>query len=173
MIQGVKLSDLSANGITTLINYQHCLSRIVCNPPSPSCYMGSCDACPGIDVLRSDLIALLDENFADNITFKQWVSVDRSTLETYSTSSDEFVDMFCEKLELLCPHYFIAHQQVEFYKDCKLNLSPEEILVILLTSQKIIHLFCKTQFKGSIGTTHRPLSTLLLAITLNLVRYTT
>lgn len=47
--------------------------------------------------------------------FKQWVSVDRSTLETYSTSTDELVDMFCEKLSR--PHCFIASQQAEFYKD--------------------------------------------------------
>ena len=129
MIQGVKLSDLSASGITNLASYQHCLSQILCNPPSPSCYLGSCSACPGIDTLRSELIALLDENLIDNVMFKQWVSVDRSTLETYSTSTDEFVDMFCEKLELLRPHYFIASQQAEFYKDCKLNLSPGEMLV--------------------------------------------
>ena len=32
MVQGVKLSDLSA---TNLASYQHCLTRILCNPPSP------------------------------------------------------------------------------------------------------------------------------------------
>ena len=76
IIQGVKLSNLSASGSTS---YQHCLTQILCNPPSPSCYLGSCDACPGIDKLRGDLIALLDENLIDNVVFKQWVSVDRST----------------------------------------------------------------------------------------------
>ena len=129
MTEGVKLSNLSASGRTGLDNYHHCLTQILCNPPSPSCYLGSCDACPGIDVLRDILVALLDENLIDNVMFKQWVSVDRSTLETYSMSTDEFVDMFCEKLELLRPHYFIANQQAKFYKDCKLHLSPGEMLV--------------------------------------------
>ena len=129
MIQGMKLSDFSASGITSLSSYQHCLTKILCNPPSPGCYLGSCGACPGIDMLRDDLFSLLDENLIDNVMFKQWVSVDRSTLETYSMSTDEFVDKFCEKLELLRPHYFIASQQAEFYKDCKLHILPGEMLV--------------------------------------------
>ena len=126
MVQGVKLSHLSGSSLT---NYHHCLAQTLCNPPSPSCYLDNCDACPGMDKLRDTLIALLDEKMIDNVVFKQWVSVDRSTLETYSTSADEFVDMFCEKLELLCPHCFIASQQAEFYREFKSSLSPGEILV--------------------------------------------
>ena len=37
----------------------------------------------------------------DQIVYKQWVSTDRSTLETRCASAEEFVDTFCEKLELL------------------------------------------------------------------------
>ena len=60
--------------------------------------------------LRDYLTTLLDENHIDNITFKQWVSVDQSMLETYTKPVDGFVDQFCEKLELLRPHSFIANQ---------------------------------------------------------------
>ena len=42
---------------------------------------------------------------------------------------DEFVDMFCEKLELLRPHSFIATQQASYYSECKSGLAPREILV--------------------------------------------
>ena len=130
MIQALKLPHLSACESTScLTSYHHCLTQIICNPPSPSCYLGTCAACPGIEKFRGDLITLLDENLIDNVMFKQWVSVDRSTLETYSKSTDEFVDMFCDKLEILRPHYFIASQQSAFYKDCKSNLLPGEILV--------------------------------------------
>ena len=89
MIRGVKLSDLSAS---TLTSYHHCLVQIMCNPPSPSCYLGSYEACPGIDKLRGDLVTLLDDKMIDNVMFKQWVSVDRCSLETYSTSADEIVE---------------------------------------------------------------------------------
>ena len=57
------------------------------------------------------------------------MSVDRSTLETYTKPVDEFVDMFCEKLEVLHPHAFIAAQQASFYCDCKSTLAPREMLV--------------------------------------------
>jgi hypothetical protein len=55
--------------------------------------------------------------------------VDRTTLETYTKPVDEFVDMFCEKLEVLRPHAFIAAQQASFYRDCKSTLAPREMLV--------------------------------------------
>lgn len=80
-------------------------------------------SCPDISKFRDDLTTLLDENLIDNITFKQWVSVDHCTLETYTKPVDEFTDIFCEKLELLHPHTFIAAQQASYYSDCKSGLT--------------------------------------------------
>ena len=62
----------------------------------------------------------------DEIVYKQWVSVDRSTLESICNASD---DSFCEKLNLLFSHSFIATQQAVFYKDCKSCLKTGEMLV--------------------------------------------
>ena len=76
-------------------------------------------------MLRDDL--LMDDNMIDSVVFRQWVSFDRSTLET--KPADEFVESFCEKLELVLPHSFIAMQQASFYKDHKSTLQPEELLV--------------------------------------------
>ena len=45
------------------------------------------------------------------------VGVDRSTLETASNTSDEFVEAFCDKLEVLFPHSFIATQQYQIYPE--------------------------------------------------------
>ena len=72
---------------------------------------------------------LLDKNVIDNITFRQWLSVDRSTLETYTKPGDKVVDMFCEKLKVLRPHAFIAAQQASFYCDCKSYIGLREMLV--------------------------------------------
>ena len=65
----------------------------------------------------------------DSIVFKQWVSVDRSTVETVTKPADEFVESYCKKLELLLPHCFIAMQQASFYKDRKSTLQSRELLV--------------------------------------------
>ena len=129
MFLGARLSELIAPENIALPSYHHCLARILCNPPLPTCYLGECAYCPGVSNLRDDLITLLDENLIDNITFKQWVSVDRCTLETVTKSVEEFVDMFCEKLDVLRPHAFIATQQALFYRKCKSTLASGDILV--------------------------------------------
>lgn len=131
MFSGARLSELTASEGIYLPTYHHCLASILCNPPLPTCFLGNCTYCPGVSKLRDDLSTLLDENVIDNISFKQWISVDRSTLETYTKPVDEFVEMFCEKLELLRPHAFIAAQQASYYNDCKSGLAPREMLVTL------------------------------------------
>ena len=80
MFTGARLSEMSSPGDINLHSYQHCLANIICNTPLPICYLGECTFCPGLSKLRCDLTTLLDDNLVDDITFKQWVSVDRSTL---------------------------------------------------------------------------------------------
>ena len=126
MMLGVKLSDLTAHNDTPLSTYHNCLAQMICNPPQPGCYLSTCDFCPGITRLRDDLLAIMEDNMIDSVVFKQWVSVDRSTLETVTKPPDEFVE---SKLELLLLHSFIAMQQASFYKDCKSTLQPGELLV--------------------------------------------
>ena len=45
------------------------------------------------------------------------------------TPVQEFVDTFCEKVELLCPHSFIATEQASFYAARKATLKTGEFLV--------------------------------------------
>ena len=127
MFSGAGISEMIDSESVFLQSYHHCLARIMCNLPLPTCYLGECACCPGVSTLRVDLIELLDENLIDSITFKQWVSVDRCTLETYTKSVEEFVDMFCDKLDVLRPHAFIATQP--FYRECKSEIEYGNILV--------------------------------------------
>ena len=129
MFLGARLSDITAPESISLPTYKHCLAKIICNPPLPTCYLGECSSCPGIAKFKNDLTTLLDENLIDDITFKQWISVDRTTLETYTRPVDEFIDIFCEKLEVLRPHAFIAAQQASFFNECKSALAHGEMVV--------------------------------------------
>ena len=72
----------------------------------------------------------MDDNYIDNIQYKQWVSVDRSTLETIIKSADDFVDSFCDQIRLLIPHSFVAKQQSLFQTDAMSSLLPGQFLVI-------------------------------------------
>ena len=56
-------------------------------------------------------------------------STDRSTLETYLSQAEEFADSFCDKLELLHPHTFIAKEQASLYATRKTTLKVGEFLV--------------------------------------------
>ena len=112
-----------------LLTYHHYIAKILCNPPLPGCYLGDCSVCLGVAILKDHLTTYLDENLVDHVTFKQWVSVDRSTLETLTVPVDEFVEILSDKLELLRPHCFIASEQARFFKECKSNLVPGEVLV--------------------------------------------
>ena len=130
MMMGGRISELSAQEDVPLKTYNHCLSQIICNPPQTTCYLGNCCSCPGVLGLKECLRKLMDENFVDTIIYKQWVSVDRCTLETLTTSADEFIDSFSEKLESLLPHSFIAKQQSSFLAHLKSELQPGEFLVM-------------------------------------------
>ena len=99
MMLDAKIAELTASDDVPLATYQHCLARIICNPPQPICYLNRYDACPGISVVKETLTRLMDTNLIDSIVYKQWISVDRCTLETISKPADDFVDSFFEKLE--------------------------------------------------------------------------
>ena len=128
--QNVKLMSLVQEmQIPELPTYHHCLGKTMCNPPHPRCYLGECDACPKIEILKEDLLNHFDEIDVEQIVYKQWVSTDRSTLETFCSPIEEFADTFCKKIELLRPHSFIASEQASFYANCKTTLKMGEFLV--------------------------------------------
>ena len=123
MFQSARLGELATSDGLTLGTYQHCLAQVICNPAMPSCFLGECKLCPGFGNLQQLLHRLLDDNMIDNVTIKQWVSVDRSTLVALSKPADEFVEYMCEKLQLLLPHSFIATQQSLFFSERKSKLA--------------------------------------------------
>ena len=72
----------------------------------------------------------MDDNYIDSIQYKQWESVDRSTLETITKAVDDYVDSFCDQIKFLIPHSFIAKQQSFFQTDAVSTLLPRQFVVI-------------------------------------------
>ena len=83
---------------------------------------------------------------------------------------DEFVEILCDKLELLRPHCFIASEQARFFKECKSNLVPGEVLVTADYSENYSFVL-QDAAQGTIGIMHRPPFTPLLPITQMLKGY--
>ena len=71
-------------------------------------------------------------------------------VETHTKPVDEFVDLFCEKLELLCQHSFIAAQQAS----CKSGLGPRDTK-ILPGRVNYEHYTELQHSKGALGTIFR------------------
>ena len=130
MMIGGKLEELTANRAVHLKHYNHCIALVICNLPLPACYLRICQYCPGISKLKDYLNEVMDDNYIDSIQYKQWVSVDTSTLETITKPADDFVDSFCDQIKLLIPHSFIAKRQSLFQTDAMSSLLPGQFIVI-------------------------------------------
>ena len=122
MFSGTRLLELVIMEGINLSTYHHCLAKIICDLPFLVFYLGECDFCPSVSQLRGYIAALLDDNLIDNITIKQWVSVESSTPETYTKP----VDLYCEKLKPVhTPLYHLSKRlttsiayQVELPENC-------------------------------------------------------
>ena len=70
------------------------------------------------------------EEEIEEIEFKQWTTIDCSTLQTIVQSTDEFIEGFLDKLETLRRHDFIAKQQPPYLAERKESLKEGEFLAI-------------------------------------------
>lgn len=111
-------------------NYKSVLKIIICEEPTRACYFGECKQCPGVEYLKQRLVWIFDEEGVETIQFKQWVSTDRATLETFVKSTDQFIDSLLEKLVILSKHSFIAKKQSEYLDCLKKNLPVGHVLVL-------------------------------------------
>ena len=136
-----------------LITYKHLLAKLSCNPPQPECYLGECSVCSNTNVeggcnfcnedgnaaewvfcsklpqLKASLMEIFNDMGVDEISYKAWVSVDHSTLETLTKGTEDFVDTLLQNLSSLRTHDFIAKQQAAFLFEKKANLKEGEAVV--------------------------------------------
>ena len=66
-------------------SYQDCLATVMCPPALPD---WECQKCDSLENFKDELLALISESMIDEIQYKQWVSTDRSTLESLSKPTD-------------------------------------------------------------------------------------
>ena len=67
---------------------------IVCDAEKLECMVHRCNDCATSSSLHEHVTAKLEEyEITDDIDFSQWDSTDRTTLRTYTSPVEEFVDM--------------------------------------------------------------------------------
>ena len=130
MIHGAKLASLTAESGHPLTSCKECIASITCNPVTTACFLGSCEYCGSLDDFREWLIQIFSHYMIDEVQYQQWTTTDRSNLETYIDTTEEFVDSFCEKLHTLKRHDFIAQQQSLYLTQRKELLLDNEYIVM-------------------------------------------
>ena len=116
---------------TSEVKVQHLLARLVCNPAQEACWFGECLACKEFaSKLKEELLDEFEKLDVENITFKTWVSTDRTELLTVTQEVGEFLDSFVEKLEVLKTHDFIYRQQACYFSELKDNLSEDSCISV-------------------------------------------
>ena len=130
MMVGSMMNKVTAHLDVPLEHYSHAIASITCNPAQPSCYLGECNYCPDVESLRTQLTQCFEEAQVDTVEFKQWTTTDRSTLETKVQTTDDFLEQFLSKLQLLKRHDFVAKQQTQYLQSRKESLVAGEFLVI-------------------------------------------
>ncbi|KAE8740407.1 hypothetical protein FOCC_FOCC014086 [Frankliniella occidentalis] len=118
--------------------YKDVLASVLCDPPQDDCFLLKCSKCPGLNPLIKKLSDMFEENMIENVTYQQWTTVDRCSLETITQSSDVFIDTFSNQLKVLLPHHFIAKTQSKYLKQLKETLKEGEVVVILDFAQNYL-----------------------------------
>ena len=105
----------------------------VCSDENESCNVGQCKECPGHQGLI-DYLSQCDElSDVEEITYKQWVSTDRTKLITVHVveSKDDFIENLASQIEKLTRHSFTAKSQSQYMKTLKANMmTPLEDLIL-------------------------------------------
>ena len=136
MLEGSNISNATAfqklggEDFNGRIEYNHLLSILACNPGTPRCYLGECDTCGKTGHLKQMLLDIFEENDVEEVTYKSWVMVDRTSLETITKSTADFVEHFAERLKELQRHDFIAKMQSAYMKQIKDGAMENEVIIV-------------------------------------------
>lgn len=130
MIDGTNLKSITAESQRPIKNYSDCLERMICETKTNDCYLGECDKCPGVTNIIDQLESDFEEKFIEQLEYKQWVTINRTSLKTLISTVEEFLQSLSSGLKKLLPHSFLVGKQKEFLNDKKNNLLQNECIVI-------------------------------------------
>jgi len=130
LIDGANLKCITADSKRPITNYHDCLDRMMCDVQSTNCFLGLCDKCPGVENIIEELQQTFDDKLIENVKYKQWVTIDRTSLQTLISTVDEFLQLLSNDLKKLLLHSFLVKKQMEFLNYKKKNIMKNECIVI-------------------------------------------
>ena len=112
------------------IDYKELMQLIVCDTTNKDCMVHRCSDCPGKGALISKLQQLECLVETSEVKFRQWQSTDRTTLDTLTLPTDEFIELVGSKLDKLTTHSFIAKSQAQYLKHRKESIEFDTAIVL-------------------------------------------
>ena len=108
MLDAINVKKLTENSTMPILSYKDCIKEMICTNPNNDCHLNKCQKCPGTTKIADHLFKLLNDSDISDIEFASWTGTDRATLLNQTLPTEEFVNILCEKLNVLKPHSFIA-----------------------------------------------------------------
>lgn len=128
---GSGLAKCTEDEENPLTDYSSCLHVISCKEKSIDYFFNECSDCNSLFNSFSNYLETIFENsMIDDISYKRWLSTDRTTLETISKPVNEFIEDFCQNLKVLKRHDYIAKQQSAFCSEKKNSLCEGEVMIL-------------------------------------------
>lgn len=124
------IQDLKYKSDDEMENLNYFVKKMVCNDPSPNCYLNKCKACPGDTAVLETLNKWLERNLIEEMMYKKWTTTDRAQMSLVKTSSENFIHNFVICLKKFKIHNFIAKAQSSYLKQLKSEIKPSEFIVI-------------------------------------------
>ena len=111
---------LHAAHIEETYMYKELIALAVCDLENKEYMLQGCSNCPGFRLVET----MLQEKFEDlneEISFKQWVSVDITDLISQSLHVFDYIKLVISKLTALTPRHFISKSQTTYLENQKEN----------------------------------------------------
>lgn len=116
------------------------MNMLLCENPGIDCRMLTCHDCPSTEPLVQYLTEKLNSAVVEEVSYKNWVTVDRTNLVLVTNSSQDFVETYVEKVNNLIRHDFVSKTQADESEKQRRNLQPGEAIVHLDFSENYSHI---------------------------------
>ena len=114
------------------LSYQDLMQKIVCDVKSLECMVHRCEKCPGYNALKSFIAKKFNDfEFSNDVTYTQWDSTDRTSLQTVTSSVDDFIDVLVYKVDSLTTHSFIAKSQAGYLRERKEAIDQKSCIILV------------------------------------------
>ena len=110
-------------------DYKTILKYFTCDKSEEDCWLyDDCEDCKmRITALEDNLFCSIE---ADDITFSQWQSTDRTQIINQTSTKEEFIKLFIESFQYLKYHNYVKETQVKYFYKLKESLEDGEALAV-------------------------------------------